>query len=100
MNKARTSEIFLGAGTNLEVKTSHIVKAYDRLVIYRDGRKAPVELDIKIEADFKNIPTEFHQTFINMMTVRYGGAIKTYDNTSPFISAKKVKKKWYEFWKN
>lgn len=100
MNKNKKAEIFLGSGTNVTVQTSHIVNAYDRLVIIRDGRKLPIELDIKIEANFEDIPTEFHQTFINMMTVRYGGAIRIYDNTSPFPFAKKVKKKWYEFWKN
>jgi hypothetical protein len=100
MNKGKKSEIFLGDGLNFTIETSKIVNTYERLVIFRDGRKLPVELDIKIEANFENIPMELHQTFINMITARYGGAIRMHDNTSPFSFSTKVKKKWYEFWKN
>lgn len=100
MNKEKKSEINLGGGLNLTLETSQIVNAYDKLIIFRDGRKLPIELDIKIEANFANIPPEFHQTFISMMTVRYGGAIRLYENTSPFTYTKRTKKKWYEFWKH
>jgi hypothetical protein len=37
---------------------------------------------------------------MQMMSVRYGGAVNIWDNTHPFANPEIKKKKWYQFWKN
>ena len=55
-------------------------------------------LDVEIKADFEKIPPEYHQMFLQMMQIRYGGILNIWDNTQPFAPPK-VKKKWWQFWK-
>ncbi len=64
-----------------------------------NGEKDPIELDIKIEADFDTIPKEYHEVFFNMMTARYYSKASFGDN--PFsVCQPKPKRKWYQFWKS
>ena len=56
-------------------------------------------MDVVIKADFDKIPSEYHQLFMQMMSVRYGGIVNIWDNTKPFTKPEVKKKKWYQFWK-
>ena len=90
-------EIHLGFGSHLNVQTSRNVSLYETLTLI-NGEKDPIELDIKIEADFDTIPKEYHEVFFNMMTSRYYSKASFGDN--PFSQClPPKKKKWYQFWK-
>jgi hypothetical protein len=52
-----------------------------------------------IKADFDKIPPQYHQLFMQMMSVRYGGIVNIWDNTHPFVKPETKSKKWYQFWK-
>ena len=64
------------------------------------GDSNQITLDIEIKADFGTIPSEYHQLFMQMMSVRYGGIVNIWDNTQPFAKPDIKKKRWYQFWKN
>jgi hypothetical protein len=63
------------------------------------GDGESILLDVEIKADFDKIPAEHHQTFCQMMMVRYGGIVNIWDNRQPFAKPDVKKKKWYQFWK-
>jgi hypothetical protein len=90
-------ELFIGDTNHLVMKTSYTVTMTDKISIHKGGKR-PVELDIKITADFEKVPSEYHNTFIQMLSARYGGTVNVYDNTEPFAT-KSNKKKWYQIWK-
>lgn len=90
-------QLFIGDTNHLVMKTSYTVEMHDKISIHKGGKK-PVELDIKIIADFERVPAEYHNTFIQMLSARYGGTVNVYDNTEPFAFTSK-KKKWYQIWK-
>ena len=56
-------------------------------------------LDVKISADFENIPKEYHEVFLNIMTSKYLNKVSFTDN--PFSECKKKEKKyWWRLWKS
>lgn len=98
MGKDEKGEIHIGNGQHLIMKQSSIVTMKDRLVLFTGGGKVS-ELEVEIKADFENIPKEHQQTFIHMLSARYGGVVNCYSNTEPFTQPIKNKKRWYQFWK-
>lgn len=91
------SEIYLGGGSNFTVQTSKNVELRETLSLL-NGSSEPIELDVKIIADFGSIPEQYHEVFLNMMTSRYYGKASFGDN--PFSKClPPKKKKWYQFWK-
>ena len=92
-------EIFLGRGNNLTIQTSKNVELRETLVLSLDvGVKEPIELDVKIIADFGDVPDEYHEVFLNMMTSKYYNRVSFGDN--PFSKCLPPKKKrWYQFWR-
>lgn len=101
LDTSEESQLHIGGGQHLIVKTQYIVTAKEELKLYT-GNGDFCGLDITISADFQNIPTEYHHIFINMMTARYGGVVNCYDNTGDqlFLVPLSKPKKWWEFWKN
>jgi hypothetical protein len=97
--KQREGEFHIGDGSHLTVKSSTVVEMHDYLKLIAD-EGTRVILDVKITADFGNIPSEYHQLFMQMMSVRYGGSVNIWDNTHPFAKPEVKKKRWYQFWKN
>ncbi len=91
-------EFHIGNGSHLIVKSSTIVEMHDQLKLMTANTKS-ITLDIAIKADFGSIPPEYHQLFMQMMSVRYGGIVNIWDNTQPFAKPEAKKKKWYQFWK-
>lgn len=90
-------ELHIGDTNHLVMKTSLTVTMTDKISIHREGKR-PAELNIKIIADFEKVPTEYHNTFIQMLSARYGGTVNVYNNTEPF-AFKEKKKKWYQLFK-
>jgi hypothetical protein len=96
MNK-KESEIFLGAGNNISMKSSRLVSTYQTLYLTTpdDGT---LSINIKIEADFDTIPEEYQEVFMNMISVKYLNRVSFGDN--PFSQCLPApKRRWYEFWK-
>jgi hypothetical protein len=93
----KEDEIFLGGGTNLNIQTSKNVELRETLILI-NGQKEPIELDVKIIADFDTIPETYHEVFLNIMTSKYYNKVSYGDN--PFSQClPPKKKKWYQFWK-
>ena len=91
------NEIYLGGGSNLTVQSSQNVELKETLVLM-NGSIEPIQLDIKIIADFSSIPEQYPEVFLNMMTSRYYGRASFGDN--PFSQCLPPKRKrWYQFWK-
>lgn len=92
--------IHIGDGNHLTIQTSYIVSMLDELKLCKEGA-GTVDLQVEIKANFERIPEKYHQTFLSMMSARYGGIVKLYDNTEvlPFQKTTKPNKKWYQFWK-
>jgi len=96
--KTKPGEFYLGDGNHLVIKSSTIVGMHDHLKLMT-GDGESILLDVEIKADFDKIPAEYHQTFCQMMAVRYGGIVNIWDNRQPFAKPEVKKKKWYQFWK-
>ena len=91
------NEIYLGGGSNINIRTASIVSVQNslKLITPEDG---VITLDIKIEADFDTIPKKYHEVFLNMVSSKYIDSVSFGDN--PFSQClPPKKKKWYEFWK-
>jgi hypothetical protein len=96
MSKKET-DIYLGAGNNINVRKASIVSVYNtlKLMTINDGA---IQLDIKIEADFDTIPEKYHEVFLNMVSAKYLDSVSFGDN--PFSQClPPPRKKWYQFWK-
>ena len=93
----KENEIFLGGGTNLNIQTSKNVELMETLILI-NGEKEPIELDVKISADFDTIPEKYHEVFLNIMTSKYYNKVSFGDN--PFSQCvPPKKKKWWQIWK-
>jgi hypothetical protein len=91
------NNIYLGGGSNYTVQASQNVELRETLTLL-NGSTEPLELDIKIIADFSSIPEQYHEVFLNMMTSRYYRQASFGDN--PFSQCLPPKrKKWWQFWK-
>ena len=78
MSKKET-DIYLGAGNNINVRKASIVSVYNtlKLMTITDGA---IQLDIKIEADFDTIPEKYHEVFLNMVSAKYIDSVSFGDN--------------------
>ena len=97
MKQNKETEINLGNGNNMEMRSSRLVTAYQvlHLTTPEDGT---ISASIKIEADFDTIPEEYHEVFMNMMSVKYTNRVSFGDN--PFSQCLPApKRRWYQFWK-
>jgi hypothetical protein len=94
--KKKQEEIFVGYGTHINVQTAQLVTLLDTLTVM-DGN-TPMELSIKIEANFNDIPKKYHEIFFNVMSSRYYGKVAFSNN--PFSECIPLpKKRWWQIWK-
>ena len=94
----KETDIYLGGGSNINVKTASIVSVQNslKLITPHDGA---ITLDIKIESDFDTIPEKYHEVFLNMVSAKYVDSVSFGDN--PFsLCTPAPKRKWYQFWKS
>jgi hypothetical protein len=96
--KKEEAEFHIGDGKHLTMKQTTVVSMKDQLRLMT-GEARSISLDVEIKADFDKIPPQYHQLFMQMMQVRYGGIVNIWDNTSPFTPPEKQPKKWYQIWK-
>lgn len=90
-------EIFLGAGKNIDVRSSRLVKTYQTLYLTTED-KGTLTLNVDISADFDSIPEEYQEVFLNMISARYLGRVSFGDN--PFSQCLPApKRKWWQIWK-
>jgi len=95
--KNKDTEINLGSGNNMEMKSSRMVTTYQVLYLTtpEDGT---IPMTIKIEADFDTIPEEYQEVFMNMISVKYLNRVSFGDN--PFSQCLPTpKKRWWQIWK-
>jgi hypothetical protein len=91
------NEIYLGGGDNFTIQTSTNVELRETLSILIENGKS-IDLDIKVIADFKNIPERYHEVCLNMLTTKYYGRVSFGDN--PFSKCTPpTRKKWWMVWK-
>ena len=94
----KETDIYLGGGSNINIKTASIVSVHNslKLITPHDGA---ITLDIKIESDFDTIPEKYHEVFLNMVSAKYVDSVSFGDN--PFsLCTPAPKRKWYQFWKS
>jgi hypothetical protein len=96
--KKKEAEYHIGDGKYLTMKQTTTIEMKDQLRLMTGDAKS-ITLDVSIKADFEKIPPEYHQLFLQMMSVRYGGMVNIWDNTAPFTKPEVKKKKWYQIWK-
>jgi hypothetical protein len=97
MNKKET-EINLGSGNNLEMRSSRLVNTYQTLYLITED-KGTLSLSVEISADFDSIPEEYQEVFLNMMSAKYLGRVSFGDN--PFSQCQPApKRKWWQIWKS
>lgn len=96
--KQKEGEFHIGDGKHLMVKSSTVVSMNDQLRLMT-GEGKSITLNVEIKADFDKIPQLYHQMFLQMLQIRYGGIVNIWDNTQPFTPPEKQKKKWYQIWK-
>ena len=81
---------------HINVKASSIVKLNEGFTIFTES--GPVDLNVEIVADFAQVPEQFHEIFLNMLTSKYLNKVSFGDN--PFSKCRPLpKRKWYQFWK-
>jgi hypothetical protein len=94
----KKADFHIGEGRHLTIELTTTVSMKDQLRLMT-GEGKGINLDVEIKADFDKIPSEYHQLFMQMMQVRYGGIVNVWDNTQPFTKPEVKKKPWYQFWK-
>lgn len=89
-------EVFLGNGENLIVKTSTVVTLHEQLSVAAENKV--YVLPVKIIADLDEIPSEYHEIFLNVLTSKYYNKVSFGHN--PFSECQPPKKKrWFQFWR-
>jgi len=88
-------EININADT-FHVKASTIVKLTEHFTLMTTN--GVHDLIVDISADLADIPEEYHEVFMNMLTSKYMNKVSFGHN--PFSKCEVPKKrKWWEFWK-
>ena len=86
----------IGGGKNTVFHTSKTVEMNNTLQIKDQGEY--FDLNIKIIADLNEVPENYHEILVNMMTSKYLNVVSFGDN--PFSRCEPiVKKSWWQFWK-
>lgn len=96
--KPNKKEIFLGGGTNLNIKSSQLVTLHQTLTLLStdDGT---IQLSVKIEGDFGTVPEQYREVFLNMMSAKYLNVVSFGEN--PFSQCLPApQRKWWQFWKS
>jgi hypothetical protein len=96
--KNKETEINLGGGSNLDMRSVRIVETHQTLYLTTTD-KGTLTLSVNISADFGTLPEEYHEVFLNMISAKYLGRVSFGDN--PFSQCQPApKRKWYQFWKS
>ena len=89
-------ELSLGSSQYVNIKASTVITLFEQFVVDTDD--GPQFLNVKISADFDEIPKKYHEVFLNVLTAKYLNKVSF--GANPFSECKPVKKKkWWQFWK-
>jgi hypothetical protein len=82
---------------HIQVKASTIVRLTEHFsLITMEG---PVDLSVDITADLGNIPDQYQEVMLNMLTSKYLNKVSFGHN--PFSECQPTKKRrWYQVWKS
>ena len=81
---------------NVSVKTSNVVNLSEHFALLTPT--GTLDLKVDIHADLENIPFEYHETFVNILTAKYLNKVSFGDN--PFSRCYlPITRKWWQFWK-
>lgn len=90
-------ELSLGSSQYVNIKASTVITLFEQFVVDTDD--GPQFLNVKISADFDEIPKKYHEIFLNVLTSKYLNRVSFGNN--PFSECKPiVKRKWWQFWKS
>ena len=82
---------------NIQVKASTIIKLSEYFVLTTTDSVHDLRVDIT--ADLADVPTEYHEVFVNMLTSKYINKVSFGHN--PFSHCQPpIKIKWYQFWRS
>jgi hypothetical protein len=88
-------EINLNADV-IQITSSTVVRMNEYFTVMTEN--GPIDLRVDITADFKDIPEEYHEVMVNMLTSKYINKVSFGHN--PFSKCNPPKKrKWYNFFK-
>jgi len=80
----------------IQITSSTVVRMNEYFTIMTEN--GPIDLRVDITADFKDIPEEYHEVMVNMLTSKYINKVSFGHN--PFSKCNPPKKrKWYNFFK-
>ena len=78
------------------IKAATLVSLEEQFTVHTED--GPKHLNVKITADFNEIPQKYHEVFLNVLTSKYLNTVSFGRN--PFSDCKPVvKRKWWELWK-
>lgn len=81
---------------NVVIKTSNVVSLSEHFALLTPT--GTLDLKVDIHADLENIPFEYHETFVNILTAKYLNKVSFGDN--PFSRCyPPITRKWWQFWK-
>lgn len=93
----KKKDIFLGLGANLNIETASMVTIHDTVSLHTLTDDW-IPLDVTIQADLSEIPEQYHEVFLNILSAKYLGKVSFGEN--PFSKCvPEPKKKWWQFWK-
>ena len=94
---SKTGNININDDMRLNVSSTPKVTCNDKIVMFFPGGKRE-ELNVKIEADFKDLKPEHHQIFLQSFSGRYINTHTNYDGSEvPTVACKAVERK--SLWK-
>jgi hypothetical protein len=78
------------------ITTSTVVRMNEYFTLMTEN--GPIDLKVDITADFKDVPIEYHEIMVNMLTSKYINKVSFGHN--PFSKCNPpTKRKWYNFFK-
>ena len=82
---------------HISVKTSTVVEMEEYFTLLT--LEGPVTFKTKVSADLIDVPTQYQEVVLNMLTSKYTNRVSFGHN--PFSQCKPpVKRRWYQFWKS
>ena len=88
-------EINIG-NCHMDVQTSTIVRMSEHFSLLTTDKS--FDLSVNISADFKDIPEEYHEVFLNMLTSKYMNKV-SYGHNSFSRCNPPAQRKWWQIWK-
>jgi DNA topoisomerase IB len=89
--KEINSDINFGNLDNITIKSNLIVRIDNKLVLHAPNGSH--EINVRIHCDLEQVPEEYREVFLNMLTVKYLNKTSFVDN--PFSKCYEASKPWY-----